>query len=103
MYNTTRTRPEHDSIDALLALQLLEEQEQSDEQEFFRITGEIRQFGLHGPELETELPNLLKTRRERSLYAALMTLIKSSRHHRVTHLDQHRDAGSVEREFRGLF
>ena len=48
MYQHTQTREQHDSLDALVALQLLEEQEQAEEQEFFRLTGEIQQFGSAG-------------------------------------------------------
>jgi hypothetical protein len=77
-YKKTRPRDERDSLDALLALQMLEDQEQSQEQEFYRITNQ-GQFGRHGGELETELPKLLKTKRERALYDAFMLLIKTQR------------------------
>ena len=103
MYQNTQTREEHDSIDALVALQLLEEQEQTEEQEFFRLTGEIQQFGFQGPELETELPNLLNTRRERALYEALITLIRVPQRPHLAQMHQYGNGGSVEREFRGLF
>jgi hypothetical protein len=103
MYQNTRIKEEHDSIDALVALQLLEEQEQAAEQEFFRLTGEIQQFGFRGPELETELPNLLNTRRERALYEALITLIRTPQQAHLAQMQQYGNRGSVEREFRGLF
>lgn len=68
---------ERESIDALLALQMLEDQEHLNEQEFFRITGQIPAFAIGGQELEKELPQLLKTKRERALYEAFMLLLQS--------------------------
>lgn len=76
LYEKIRPRDERDSLDALLALQMLEEQEQSQEQEFYRITNQIQRFGRPGVELETELPKLLKTKREKALYNALILLKK---------------------------
>jgi hypothetical protein len=68
---------EIESIDALLALQMLEEQEHTKEQEFFRITSQLDALGVGGQELEAELPQLLKTKRERALYKAFMQLLQS--------------------------
>jgi hypothetical protein len=76
----TRFTEDFETIDALLALQMLEDQEQGQEQEFFRLTGTIQQFGATGSEIETALPELLKTKRERALYDALMALVTASRH-----------------------
>lgn len=77
MQKKLRPFHERESIDALLALQMLEEQEHTKEQEFFRITGEIHTLDVGGPALETELPQLLKTNRERALYEAFMLLLQS--------------------------
>ncbi len=68
-----------DTIDALAALQMLEEQEQGQELEFFRITGEMQQLGCSEGDIENILPELLKTKREQALYDALMTIAKTSR------------------------
>lgn len=80
-YKRTQFSQDHDTMDALLALQMLEDQEQQKEQEFFRITEEIQQFGLTGQDAENMLPDLLHTKRERALYEALMTLVRRPRHH----------------------
>lgn len=66
-----------DHLDALVALDMIEEQEHAKEQEFFRITKEIQEFGVEKTELERALPELLKTRRERVLYDALMRVIRA--------------------------
>ena len=65
------------NLDALVALDMIEEQEQAKEREFFRITKEIQEFGMEKTELEITLPELLKTRRERLLYNALMGIIRT--------------------------
>ena len=77
LYKKIQSRDERDSLDALLALQMLEEQEQTQEQEFYRITNQIQQFGRRNMELEIKLPELLKTKRERALYNAFMMLIRT--------------------------
>lgn len=100
-YKKPRFSENHDTIDALLALQMLEDQEQSQEQEFFRLTGEIQQFGLNGKEVENTLPALLKTKREQALYEALMTLVHSSRHTARFHI-QAKECGGIEHELREL-
>lgn len=64
-------------LDALVALDMIEEQEQAKEREFFRITKEIQEFGMEKTKLEITLPELLKTRRERLLYNALMGIIRT--------------------------
>ena len=68
-------------LDALVALDMIEEQEQAKEREFFRITKEIQEFGMEKTELEITLPELLKTRRERLLYNALMGIIRTEQDH----------------------
>ena len=68
-------------LDALVALDMIEEQEQAKEREFFRITKEIQEFGMEKTELEITLPELLKTRRERLLYNALMGIIRTGQDH----------------------
>lgn len=68
-------------LDALVALDMIEEQEQAKEREFFRITKEIQEFGMEKTELEITLPELLKTRRERLLYNALMGVIRTGQNH----------------------
>ena len=85
----TQFSEEHDTIDALLALQMLEDQEQRKEQEFFQITEEIQQFGLDGQEAEHILPDLLQTKRERALYEALMALIRMSPPSAQFHIQAH--------------
>ena len=69
------------NLDALVALDMIEEQEQAKEREFFRITKEIQEFGMEKTELEITLPELLKTRRERLLYNALMGIIRTEQDH----------------------
>jgi len=64
-------------MDALVALDMIEEQEQTKEQEFFRITEKMQEFGMEKTELEITLPTLLRTRRERILYNALMGVIRT--------------------------
>jgi TnpA family transposase len=85
----TQFSEENDTIDALLALQMLEDQEQRKEQEFFQITEEIQRFGLDGQEAENILPELLQTKRERALYEALMTLIRISQPPAQFHIQAH--------------
>lgn len=69
-----------ETIDALAALQMLEEQDYGQEQEFFRITGEMQQLGCSEWDFEHLLPDLLKTKREQALYDALLTVAKTPRH-----------------------
>jgi len=80
LYRRKQFSEDCDTIDALAALQVLEEQEQGQELEFFRITGEMQQLGCNEGDIEKVLPELLKTKREKALYDALMTVAKTSRH-----------------------
>ena len=64
-------------LDALVALDMIEEQEQAKEREFFRITKESQEIGMEKTELEITLPELLKTKREQVLYNALMGVIRA--------------------------
>lgn len=68
-----------DMIDALAALRMLEDEEQSQDEEFFRIVGEMQQFGCSDQDLTHVLPDLLKTRREHALYEALLTITNATR------------------------
>ena len=70
--------------DALVLLDKLEEQEQIREQEFFRLTEQIQKLDTEGIEIGIEselpmLPELLKTKRERAIYNALMKIIRAER------------------------
>lgn len=76
LHKRMRTFRDDESTDALVALQMLEEQEQTREQEFLHITGHIHVCPTGGKELEMDLPQLLKTQRERALYDALLVLIQ---------------------------
>ncbi len=100
MYRTQQFSEDCDNIDALLALQMLEEQENAQEQEFFRIIGEMQQFGCSERELESILPDLLKTKREQALYNALLTVAKKSRHAAVGFPLPTREHRKIEHEFR---
>lgn len=85
---------QREEMDPLLALQRLEDEEQTQEQEFFRITEHISEIGTEKTELEVKLPKLLKTKRERALYNALMLIIKAKRE-RFSHYEKR--VGSLER------
>ena len=102
MIHRHRRKPfleDRDAIDALVALQMLEDQEHAQEQEFFRITGEMQQFGCSEQDLEHILPDLLKTKREQALYDALITVAKRSRPAAGFHIAT-RDHKKIAHEFR---
>ena len=68
--------------DTLALLDKIEAQEQAREQEFFRLIGQIQKVNMEGTERKSELltlPKLLKTKRERAVYTALMGIISADR------------------------
>jgi hypothetical protein len=68
--------------DTLVLLDKIEAREQTREQEFFRLIGQIQKVDMEGTEKESELltlPELLKTKRERAVYTALMGVIRTDR------------------------
>jgi hypothetical protein len=85
--------------DTLALLDKIEEREQAKEQEFFRLIGQIQKVDMEGTERESELltlPELLKTKRERAVYSALMRLINADRE-RLIKYQKHIYALSQER------
>ncbi len=96
-----------EEMDVLLALQRLEDQEQTKEQEFFRITEQIQKFEMEGAELETKLPRLLKTKRERALYDALLLIFRAKRERFIEYEKQvharTREIEALKHEFSGIF
>ena len=85
--------------DTLVLLDKIEAREQTREQEFFRLIGQIQKVDMEGTERESELlmlPELLKTKRERAVYSALMRLINADRE-RLIKYQKHIYALSQER------
>jgi hypothetical protein len=71
-----------EQTDTLVLLDKIEAREQAKEQEFFRLIGQIQKIDMEGTEKKSELlmlPELLKTKRERAVYSALMRLINADR------------------------
>lgn len=81
-------------LDALAVLDQLDDQEQSDDQEFFRLlhhlrtTDPLRTCEVKEIILDVRLPKCLETQRERALYGALMTIIRAERAQRITYKQQ---------------
>ena len=95
----TQMSDKSEQTDTLALLDKIEAREQAREQEFFRLIGQIQKVDMEGTERESELlmlPELLKTKRERAVYTALMGIISADRE-RLIKYQKHIYALSQER------